>query len=322
MKGSYHIIVQNRYLKYEFDIGRNLTIIQGDSATGKTTLVDMIRESGLNSESGITISSKCPLVVVEGSFWKEQISYIASSIVFIDEGSSFVETEDFARIIRKSSNYYVIVTRENLDMLPVSVEEVYGIKSSGKYGTLEKVYHEMYRLYDLVEEPKDISFKPSEILVEDSGSGYDFFKDVAEQKGLKCRSAHGRANIFNILSSSKSGSEILVIADGAAFASQMNRICSLMKQNRKIHLYLPESFEWLLLDCGIIKDAVLPDILQKPSDYIESSSYFSWERFFSSLIVKVTKGTYLQYSKTKLNSNYLEENIQKRILSAMEGIEL
>lgn len=164
MKGSYHIVVQNRYLKYEFDIKRNLTIIQGDSATGKTTLVDMIRESHLDSESGITISSKCPLRVIEGDLWKEQLSYIKSSIVFIDEGSSFVETEEFAIEAKKSSNYFVIVTRENLDMLPVSVEEVYGIKSSGRYGKLEKVYHEMYRLYDF-NSGKDIPVTSCEILV-------------------------------------------------------------------------------------------------------------------------------------------------------------
>ena len=42
----------------------------------------------------------------------------------------------------------VIVTRESLEMLPVSVEEVYGIRSSGKFGTLEQGYHEMYRLYE------------------------------------------------------------------------------------------------------------------------------------------------------------------------------
>ncbi len=112
MKESYHIVVQNRYLKYEFDIKRNLTIIQGDSATGKTALVDMIRESHLDGESGITIPSKCPLRVIEGDFWKEQLSYIKDSIIFIDEGSSFVGTEEFDIEVKRSSNYFVIVTRE------------------------------------------------------------------------------------------------------------------------------------------------------------------------------------------------------------------
>ena len=44
MTGSVHIIVQNERIKYEFVLRRNLTIIRGDSATGKTTLVDTIRE--------------------------------------------------------------------------------------------------------------------------------------------------------------------------------------------------------------------------------------------------------------------------------------
>ena len=42
MKGKYHVIVQNKRLRYEFDIKRNITIIRGDSATGKTTLYDYI----------------------------------------------------------------------------------------------------------------------------------------------------------------------------------------------------------------------------------------------------------------------------------------
>ncbi len=42
MRGQYHVMVQNKRLRYEFDIKRNITIIRGDSATGKTTLYDYI----------------------------------------------------------------------------------------------------------------------------------------------------------------------------------------------------------------------------------------------------------------------------------------
>ena len=316
MRGSYHIIVQNRYLKYEFDIHRNLTIIQGDSATGKTTLVEMIRESRLDPKSGITISCERPCRVIEGDLWKEQLSYISESILFIDEGASFVETEKFAAAARNSSNYFVIVTRENLEMLPISVEEVYGIHSSGKYGTLEPVYHEMYRVYDVEREP-DATVTPNHILVEDSNAGYEFFHDVAEKIGLSCTSAQGKSNIFACLSDASIDEEMLVIADGAAFASQMNRIARLVKRNRKIHLYLPESFEWLLLSSGIIHDGKLQDILGDPAEYVDSSEYFSWERFFTALIIEKTKGSYLQYSKGKLNANYLQKGIQEKILAYM-----
>ena len=44
MKGKHKIVVKNNRLHYEFEIKRNITIIKGDSATGKTTLINMIRQ--------------------------------------------------------------------------------------------------------------------------------------------------------------------------------------------------------------------------------------------------------------------------------------
>ena len=56
MKGKYHIIVQNNRIKFEFDIKRNITIIRGDSATGKTTLMNLIETyERLGEESGISV---------------------------------------------------------------------------------------------------------------------------------------------------------------------------------------------------------------------------------------------------------------------------
>lgn len=54
MKGKYKISIQNKKIKYEFEIRRNISIIRGDSATGKTTLVDMVREYYENGESCYT----------------------------------------------------------------------------------------------------------------------------------------------------------------------------------------------------------------------------------------------------------------------------
>ena len=34
------IIVENKKIRYDFEVKRNITIIKGDSATGKTTLAD------------------------------------------------------------------------------------------------------------------------------------------------------------------------------------------------------------------------------------------------------------------------------------------
>lgn len=61
MRGIHHIIVQNGSLKYEFDIRRNITILKGDSATGKTTLVEMIQEYLIaGTDSGVNLSCDVP----------------------------------------------------------------------------------------------------------------------------------------------------------------------------------------------------------------------------------------------------------------------
>ena len=56
MTGRHKIIVQNNKLHYEFEIRRNITIIQGDSATGKTTLIQMLRQAeNLGKSSGFAM---------------------------------------------------------------------------------------------------------------------------------------------------------------------------------------------------------------------------------------------------------------------------
>ena len=61
MRGAHRVIVQNKRIRYDFVIKRNLTVIRGDSATGKTTLVDMIREHFENGRA-YTKLSRCSLV--------------------------------------------------------------------------------------------------------------------------------------------------------------------------------------------------------------------------------------------------------------------
>ena len=71
------------------------------------------------------------------------------SIVFVDEGNYFIKAEELVGEIQKTDNYYVIVTRESLPTLSYSVEEIYGIRTSGKYGALKQSYHEFYRIYSV-----------------------------------------------------------------------------------------------------------------------------------------------------------------------------
>ncbi len=325
MKGQYSVSVQNNKVKYEFTIKRNITIIQGDSATGKTTLVDLIREYQLDgADSGISLSCKKKCVVLEGADWERNLSLYDDCIVFVDEGNRFIATPEFARAIKTTDNYYVLITREGLETLPYSVNEIYGIHTSGKYADLKQVYHEFYSIYGVdsknYNEKQDSKGGIEKVLCEDSNSGFDFFSAVFAQK-YECESANGKSNIYKkLLASSKKS---LVIADGAAFGSQMAKVMKIAEKTDCV-LFLPESFEYILLASVFAKDSEVAKVLEHPEDFIESKDFFSWEQLFTALLTKISDGTYLKYSKKKLNPNYLSEKIRNAILNSeiMKGVEL
>lgn len=320
MKGSYRVVVSNAKLRYDFTIRRNITIIKGDSATGKTTLVEMIREhyeSGKNS--GIELNCDKPCRTLAGRDWKTLLATMQESIVFIDEDNDFLPTHEFAEAVRESNNYYVIVTREGLPNLPYSAEEIYGIRESGKYATLKQTYQEFYHIYR--RDDYTGSVKPENVIVEDSNSGYDFFKGLSEPENYEVISAGGKSNIFSEIIKNPNRNT-LIIADGAAFGPEMDRVMKQIHRRNGIALYLPESFEWMILKSGIIEDKEVKEILTEPERYIESRQYFSWERFFAALLVNKTDGTYLKYTKKTLNPAYLNEKVASRILDVMDGIEL
>lgn len=314
MRGKHKVIVQNNKLHYEFEIKRNITIIQGDSATGKTTLIDMITQvQNLGDSSGIELVCDVPCRTVSGADWKLILNNTHGNIIFLDEENYFINTKDFAEIVCKSDNYYVIITRENLYNLPYSVEEIYGLRSSGKYQNTNRIYQDFYNIYSL---EQTIPVQPEMVVTEDSKSGYDFFSAVCKENGKTCVSAEGKSNIFAKIKE-KNEHEICVVADGAAIGPEMNRLFEQCKKNSKLKLYLPESFEWIILKSGIVDGKTVEDILDHPEDFIDSEHFFSWERYFEKLLIDQTEGTYLQYKKAKLNDAYLHDRNKKAILNTI-----
>ena len=74
------------------------------------------------------------------------------------------------------------------------------------------------------------------------------------------------------------------------------------------------------IECGCGSRKRNMEILKEPEKYIESQKYFSWERFFTNLLIEKTDGTYMKYQKSKLNPVYLHEKNKRMILSSARGI--
>lgn len=321
MKGSIDVRVQRRRgTAFAFTLHRNITVLRGDSGTGKTTLYEMIADHTRQGDhSGVSIRCDVPCVALVDLDWWHQLKGLESdSIVFVDEGFGDIRSDAFARAVKRSRHYFVLITREDMPSLPYSVSEIYCIQTSGKYHKLARMYAERdHCRYGFHSEDPTNDFDV--LLLEDSKTGLQFYESRFKKTDVTCIGAGGKGNIARWLDD-HAGAHVFVIADGAAFGPHADMVLKLQDSHRDtIAVCLPESFEWLLLKSGVIHADGLVQILDNPGEYIESKEHESWEQYFTGLIQSVTRNikndtqdTSFVYKKGQLRAVYKKpENADK-----------
>ncbi|MCD7764756.1 MAG: translation initiation factor 2 [Lachnospiraceae bacterium] len=316
MKGEYFFEVKSKRMQFSFRIRRNITVLKGDSATGKTTLLTMMYEylrSG--RESGYSVKTDANYYVYlrdeVGRDWSDVLFPLRDTVIFIEENNSFVFSQEFAQYVKESGNYFVLVNRAPLRMLPYSIHEIFEIVADGQHADLKETWHTFRELYSNFPMPQNNRLEF--VITEDRNSGFEFFQNVFS-KSLVI-SAGGNSNIAKKIAETENG-DLLVIADGAAFGAMMEDCMEILNTQyyRRISLWLPESFEYLILSSGIISSPDLVFMLQSTSDYVDSNHYVSWERFFTDLLITLTQNTVSPYSKHHLAKYYLTRSCKNRII--------
>ena len=322
MRGTHTVRIERAKVKYTLTFKRNISFIRGKSGTGKTSLINMIRDyNDRGPESGVNISCDVPCETVNGRRWERELSMIEDSIVFMDEGNEFIYSKDFARTIKGSSNYYVLISRRDAGELPYSVDEILELVNTTSkiindrkgdrrfYSITKPIYKKSgENLYEDLNVGFDI---PEAIIVEDSKAGYQFYTTLCRRLGIPCYTATGVGNFKRAIRECPE-SNVLAIGDGAAFGPYIEKVLG-QRIYKNVRLFLPESFEWVLLESGLIPDRDISEILADPASYIESRDYLSWERFFTDLLSKRSSGTRYEYKKAKLNEQYLKPSAVKAV---------
>lgn len=133
-------------------------------------------------------------------------------------------------------------------------------------------------------------------------------------KNSNVTSSNGNGNLIKCVKELGLG-DTLVIADGAAFGSLIETCISSfqIQTERRISLWLPESFEYLILKSGILKSEKLIQILDNIPEYVECEKYESWEKFFTEILITLTADGVEKYSKNILNSYYLQDWVVDKI---------
>ena len=308
MIGKYDITLYNNKVHYHLTVERNITVLRGDSASGKSEFVRLLSAHNSNpTSSGITLicDKRCSVLTEEN--WELFTDTYTDSIFFIDEGNGFLKTKKFAETVKGADNYFVIITREKLSQLPYSIDEIYGLREEadpGRYHNPKRVYNGMYRIFGKLPEPDTL---PDLIITEDSNSGNDFFRILFPDR---CISSKGKSNIKKVIER-HSGQKIMAVVDGAAFGPEMQDCMDISTStDGTVALYAPESFEYLILQSGIIE--IPKTVISETWNYADSVRYYSWEEFYTAYLSDVTRNSVSQYSKARLSEYYKTAgNIEK-----------
>ena len=317
MIGKYDIEVVTRKVDYQLTVERNITILSGNSATGKSTLYRAIKQFENDGRaSGIKLTCDRSCVILEGKNWENDLKEIKQSIVFVDEGAKFINTEEFAIAIKKSDNYYVLITRQDLGNLPYSIHEIYELDTN-------RIGNRMFCKQQQIYKSNNIAQNAiiSKIVTEDSKTGYEFYNEYAKTHNIQCEHADGKTNVSKKIVNKNNSQTTLIIVDGAAYGSEMNNTMILINSIPGYILFTPESFEWLLLNSNILNEPYITEVLKAPYNYIESSEFFSWEKYFTDLLNKATKeSNIMPYNKSNNKSLkiFTTGNNMKRVIESSD----
>lgn len=319
MNGKINLDIRFGKLQYYFELVRNITIINDDSATGKSTLVKNLSDRDDIGYSSVKISSGgYQVLTLNKDSWKAaqfMPELYKDSIIFIDEMQYFIDTPQFSKFVKDTGSYFVLITRSDIENLSYSVKEIYSLDIKGNKHTLKRKYNIKKNFYN----GNGYGINPQYFLTEDRNSGYQFFKNVARKFNATCEYADGKSNIKKFLYKFKTenkykGKIKMVICDGAAIGSNIKDITLNLDSNTL--LFLPESFEYMILNSGVVgKNEKILDRLKHTYNYVNYNKHYNWERYYTEYLCEITENyNEYRYSKSNLKKKYLEEGVTNQIL--------
>ena len=242
-------------VNYELDeslLGR-LNIIQGDSATGKSKILYLLK-SYQEDNSGVSYVGKYPFYIAEGpnsEIIMEFISVLKGKFyIFIDETSALLK-EEFSKIkeiLNTTEHIVILITRRfrGLDSIPVEIDNHFVIEyhSETRTNIFVRRYPDKYNLIT----PTVID----QIVAEDSSSGCQFMKEYFPK--IEITSSGGRGNVTNdvrtLINNYKEDSDfktILVIVDSFAFGFLFEGLVKLRQIYPNLYTITWKCFEEYIL---------------------------------------------------------------------------
>ena len=304
MKGRYLVKISRRNVDYELDIERPVTIIKGNSGTGKTTIIQTLLgflEQGKKSGAKVSITPEVQCsVFTNRTHWEQELSSLNNCIIFVDESVDYVYSEGFQKAFCASDNYLVVISRSGeFNCLPYAINSIFELQTSAN-GT--SFLTRMYRVFEQTK--SQLHF--DNVITEDSKSGMEIAK-----LNFKCPviTSNGNGNVMHYVAALEKNVSAAVIVDGAAFGGFIERTLHCAKLQGHTTIFAPESFECILLQTEGYYRYVIEQ-LTHTWDYCDSATFLTWEQYYTNLLEQKTQTLYgFKYSKNTLQDSFRSDKI-------------
>jgi hypothetical protein len=172
----FSIHVKNKRVEYDLDIKNKFTFIRGISASGKTSMITLIKDF-TKSAIGVDLSSDYPVYAkdIDYDYLSTHKSSLEGLAIFMDEDSCFVNEYRVASMDLKSEmsntllaidSVFIFITRVNLITLPLSLQfVVHPVNINGVY-YFKPIINKFDNTF--------ISSRNYVTIIEDSRSGCEF----------------------------------------------------------------------------------------------------------------------------------------------------
>lgn len=173
------ILIKNRKLSYDFSISGKFLVIKGDSGTGKSKLWELVRSYNLEPDA-VECLGYSKLQAIESINELDLVRHTEGTVFFIDEFSPIFRHPDRGSIFMDSENYFVIIRRSmKLNDLPIGLDDFVYLKDGKAFPVYPKQEH--------------LTYAGRTLLCEDSGSGFEFLKEIVGNKAeVVCASGRDR----------------------------------------------------------------------------------------------------------------------------------
>lgn len=325
MVGTIDMTISSNGETFHLSFNRKYSIVVGNSGSGKTHFISLL-EGNIGGGKFIKVTCPVDFYVVDDYSKLEKIPKNKDCIVFMDEKGvdALFKEDNFARLKKlteKKRAYYVFVTRRKIEVIPISCSCIYYVDKRYTNGRVSDYYLEQRYVWENESIPS-----PDVVVVEDSGSGFDFYNQYFDSVVV---SAHGNSNLYDVaFDNIKEGIKtIVIIGDSAGLGDHAMdlidlKVKAIEKFGVKVFLFLPESFEYILLRSRLFYKFITKDVLVSTQDYAESSKFLSWERFYTKVVIELAKnyGSIGSYSKSALTPFYLNKTNLKYIADAADEV--